>query len=371
MNRGQWPLPILTTYPGWASGYAFPPGTEAATDDAEGDGMDNAFEWLFGSNPLASDTSFLPQQLVRSLSAADYPAAIADYTEAVSKKPDYVKAFENRGQAYYATKKFEEASKDFREVEKLTEKPSPELFRLLGDTYYSMKKFVVAREYYDKVIAAGVKDKDVYFKRGMMQLEEEEFQGALTDFDNAKAAGENTVALYIKPGGSLLIRAPWFVPAYILLKYVESKAPWITRHREKLKNIKPDQTEQLVNEGDTIPFMGGELKVRTAESVKYSVTVSENELFVAGPGVPGSPPKITALTESWYLKEAKEYFEIRTRHLAGQYGDRLPQPGSISVRKMKRRWGTCRSNGAILFNRQLIKKDTSDHGGRCRQKCGG
>jgi predicted metal-dependent hydrolase len=170
-------------------------------------------------------------------------------------------------------------------------------------------------------------------------------------------SSRRTVALYIKPGGSLLIRAPWFVPAYILLKYVESKAPWITRHREKLKNIKPDQTERLLKDGDTIPFMGSELTVRTAEGMRNSITVSGKELLVAGPGIPGSPLKITALTEAWYLKEAKEYFEVRTRHLAGQYGDRLPQPASVSVRKMKRRWGTCRSNGAILFNRQLIKKD--------------
>lgn len=174
---------------------------------------------------------------------------------------------------------------------------------------------------------------------------------------NIVRSSRRTVALYIKPGGTLLIRAPWFVPAYILLKYVESKAPWITRHREKLKNIKPDQADMVLNEGDTIPFMGRVLKIRTSESLKNSVTQSENELLVAGPGVTDSPLKITALTEAWYLKEAKEYFEVRTRHLANQYGDRLPQPESVSVRKMKRRWGTCRSNGAILFNRQLIKKD--------------
>jgi predicted metal-dependent hydrolase len=170
-------------------------------------------------------------------------------------------------------------------------------------------------------------------------------------------SSRRTVALYIKPGGSLLIRAPWFVPAYILLKYVESKAPWITRHREKLKTIKPDQKELLINEGDTVPFMGSELTVRTSEAVRNSVTVSGNELLVAGPGITGSPLKITALTDAWYLREAKEYFEGRTRFLAGQYGDRLSQPVSVSVRKMKRRWGTCRSNGAILFNRQLIKKE--------------
>ncbi|MES2923567.1 MAG: LamG-like jellyroll fold domain-containing protein, partial [Verrucomicrobiota bacterium] len=68
---------IPSTYPGWASGYAFPLGTEASTYDADGDGMVNAFEWLFGSNPLAADSAFLPQPLVRTLTAAEYPAAIA------------------------------------------------------------------------------------------------------------------------------------------------------------------------------------------------------------------------------------------------------------------------------------------------------
>ena len=77
-------------------------------------------------------------------------------------------------------------------------------------------------------------------------------------------SSRRTVALYIKPGGSLLIRAPWFVPAYILLKYVESKAPWITRHREKLKHIKPDQTDLLLYEGDAIQYLGRELTIRTS-----------------------------------------------------------------------------------------------------------
>lgn len=70
-------LPVITTYPGWASGYAFPLGSEAATSDADDDGMANAIEWLFGSNPLLSDPSFLPQSTVRTLTTAEYPAAVA------------------------------------------------------------------------------------------------------------------------------------------------------------------------------------------------------------------------------------------------------------------------------------------------------
>jgi len=43
--------------------------------------------------------------------------------------------------------------------------------------------------------------------------------------------------------------------------------------------------------------------------------------------------------------------------LAALHSSLLPAPGPVNVRKMKRRWGTCHSNGAIWFNRELIKKE--------------
>jgi autotransporter-associated beta strand protein len=66
-----------TIYDGWALGYTFPPDQDDASDDVDSDGIANAFEWLFGSNPLVSDSSFLPQSAVRELTAAEYPAAVA------------------------------------------------------------------------------------------------------------------------------------------------------------------------------------------------------------------------------------------------------------------------------------------------------
>ncbi len=169
-------------------------------------------------------------------------------------------------------------------------------------------------------------------------------------------SSRRTVALYIRPGGTLLIRAPWYVPAYVLLKYVESKAPWISRHRDKLKEIRPDQAYTLINDGDKIPIMGRELTVRAHENSRNGTYVIGDEIHVFGSGAL-TPEKITVLIDNWYLKEAWDYFTERTQELVRLHGNLLPEPSSVSIRKMKRRWGTCRSNGAILFNRELIKKD--------------
>ncbi len=67
-------LPVVTTYPGWASNHVFPQDASASTADADNDGIANVFEWLFGSDPLSGDPSFLPQPLVRTVTAAEYPA---------------------------------------------------------------------------------------------------------------------------------------------------------------------------------------------------------------------------------------------------------------------------------------------------------
>jgi predicted metal-dependent hydrolase len=185
-------------------------------------------------------------------------------------------------------------------------------------------------------------------KRVMIASEEVEY--------NIIRSSRRTVALYIRPGGTLLIRAPWYVPAYVLLKFVESKAPWISRHRDKLKEIKPVQPSIIINAGDKIPFMGRELTVMVHENSRNATYLIEDVIHVSGPGI-FTPEKITGLIDNWYLREARNYFEERTKELVRLHANLLPEPASVSTRKMKRRWGTCRSNGAILFNRELIKKD--------------
>jgi predicted metal-dependent hydrolase len=57
------------------------------------------------------------------------------------------------------------------------------------------------------------------------------------------------------------------------------------------------------------------------------------------------------------MAEAKMYLPARTIELAAMHSDVLPRPENVMTRKMKRRWGTCHSNGTIWLNRELKKKD--------------
>ncbi len=169
-------------------------------------------------------------------------------------------------------------------------------------------------------------------------------------------SSRRTVALYVKPGGTVLIRAPWYVPVNLLMQFVRQKTTWIERQLMRMKDVRPPALPSSIEKGSVIPYMGSQVTVMATAGDRNSAVLKGNELHLTLAGAV-SAERITALAESWYLREAKRYFTSRTAVLAALHSSLLPAPGPVNVRKMKRRWGTCHSGGAIWFNRELIKKE--------------
>jgi predicted metal-dependent hydrolase len=169
-------------------------------------------------------------------------------------------------------------------------------------------------------------------------------------------SSRRTVALYVRPGGTLQVRAPWYVPVSLLMQFVKQKSRWIERHLSGGRNASPPSGQQLIVNGSTIPFMGRQITVKVTAGSRNRALLKDDELLLTLSGET-SGEKITAVTDAWYHQQAKAFFPRRTLEMAAIYRTKLPEPRNISVRKMRRRWGTCHSNGNIWFNRELIKRD--------------
>ena len=169
-------------------------------------------------------------------------------------------------------------------------------------------------------------------------------------------SSRRTIALYVRPGGTLQIRAPWYVPIYSLMQFVQQKTGWIMRQRQKISRQEPATEIKQLHDGSLIPFLGREIIIRLRPDAKTTVELNDGELII-GSATGVTTEKLMALVDRWYLREAKKYFTSRTHELADIHHDTLPPPRSVSVRRMKRRWGTCRTGGDIMFNRELMKMD--------------
>lgn len=58
----------------WKSQYTFPPGKEKPEDDADGDGINNVFEYYFGSNPTSAGSGNKPTETTVNSGGQNYPA---------------------------------------------------------------------------------------------------------------------------------------------------------------------------------------------------------------------------------------------------------------------------------------------------------
>jgi len=169
-------------------------------------------------------------------------------------------------------------------------------------------------------------------------------------------SSRRTVALYVRPGGTLLIRAPWYVPVNLLLQFVHRKTSWIEQQIIRLKDAKPVGEALPITDKGIVPFMGKELTVKVIDGSHRSAAATDGQLILTV-NREATPEYLSEMTEAWYLREAKAYMRLRTAELAAMHSGKLPAPSAVNVRKMKRRWGSCNSNGTILLNRELIKKD--------------
>ena len=169
-------------------------------------------------------------------------------------------------------------------------------------------------------------------------------------------SSRRTVALYVRPGGTLMLRAPWLVPAGVLMRFAAGKAGWIEKQLNRLKGVTLPGTPVTVSDGSRLPFMGSELSVQVMRGSARRARHDQERLILTAREGDG-PSELSGIAEAWYLREAKSYLPVRTRELATAHSSLLPTPGPVSVRKMRRRWGTCHSGGAIWLNRELMKKD--------------
>ena len=103
-------------------------------------------------------------------------------------------------------------------------------------------------------------------------------------------SSRRTVALYVKPGGTLLVRAPWYVPVSVLMHFVRQKTVWIERQMKRLKDVKPAGETTLVSDGSVIPFMGSQVTVKVTAGNRTTAVLDENSLLltIAGEITPGN-----------------------------------------------------------------------------------
>ncbi len=163
-----------------------------------------------------------------------------------------------------------------------------------------------------------------------------------------------TMALYVEKGKPAELRVPGYCAWSDVHGFLVTKLDWLLNAQAEVDARPSVPLNRYVPDGQ-ITFLGRQLSLRLTKS-RYAVTVRQgNEVLVACRS-PDRPDLVEKQILNWYRREAEVLFSERINHINQSFRDSV-NPGGLSVRKMKARWGSCSSRGDICLNLWLIKAE--------------
>ncbi|MBN2186613.1 MAG: M48 family metallopeptidase [Dehalococcoidia bacterium] len=132
---------------------------------------------------------------------------------------------------------------------------------------------------------------------------------------------------------------------------LESKERWISSNLARCGNFQSPYAEKELGSGDTVPYIGRDLKLvkRENHSEVDSVALEGNTLAVSP--ILFRNGTLELALEHWYRAEAARLIGERAHKLSAQMSVSYK---SITIRGQKTRWGSCSHKKNLSFNWKLL-----------------
>lgn len=159
------------------------------------------------------------------------------------------------------------------------------------------------------------------------------------------------------PDGRVAVESPRDRSEDDLARVLSRRARWIAKQRIRFEQYQPLPAPRQYISGETPRYLGKQSRLRVRQGSAESVKLSGGFLCAMVGDVRGVG-RVRALVESWYKARAEDVFERRVQACH----DRVKRSGIpfpvLRIRKMRTRWGSCRSRGVVTRNSELIRLPT-------------
>lgn len=157
-------------------------------------------------------------------------------------------------------------------------------------------------------------------------------------------SNRHSIAIQVLPGGKIRVRAPYYVPEFVVRRFIKQKWEWIEKQREKQNHSVPE-VKRTYKEGEVYYYLG---KPYTLTFANVSViTLSENRLLYPRAIV----FRIQTELGNWYIKEAKR---VITACLQEQSKRMNATYASVRFSDTSSKWGSCGPDNKLQFNWRLV-----------------
>jgi predicted metal-dependent hydrolase len=175
------------------------------------------------------------------------------------------------------------------------------------------------------------------------------YEGNIIDFD-IEYRNRRTMAIHIRPPGTVLVYAPIDSDEEKIRERVRSKGRWILKKMSEVSRLDPYEYKKDFADGELFLFLG---KNHTLKIVKNGRKIPKvffkDGIFYLETGE-YEIERLRQAMEKWYRKKAGSIVVDRVEVYAKKIGR---SPRSAKAKEQKRRWGSCTSKGDLYFNWRL------------------
>lgn len=165
------------------------------------------------------------------------------------------------------------------------------------------------------------------------------------EIDKLIRSKRRTIALIIERDGSFTVRAPLRAPTAAIETFIQQKADWITRTRDRMKSIEPILGKQYAD-GEKFLFLGSSFDLKLVGFQKHSLHFDSGFTLRRAAQTKGEQ-----VFTRWYKERALEIISERVKQYSQQYNF---APKQVKISSAKTRWGSCSPNGALNFTWRLV-----------------
>ena len=163
------------------------------------------------------------------------------------------------------------------------------------------------------------------------------------------------VRIEVLPSGHVQVLAPTGTGIERVVQIVQGKARWIARQQRYFEQFEPRATTREYLSGETHLYMGRRYRLKVhAVSDADGVKLAGPYLNLYCADAADTMAKLKLL-EAWYLERAERVFADVLDTMLKHKAFSNVRPRRLSIRTMRRRWGSCTPKGRITLNLQLIR----------------
>ena len=166
------------------------------------------------------------------------------------------------------------------------------------------------------------------------------------------AQERKTLSLTVRPDLQIIVKAPNNTSDDKIEEFFKRKWSWLEKQLEFFRQFQVSKTQKSYVSGESFLYLGRQYKLIVKKAGDDRLSLQQGRLYLYTTGKVRDGKKNKKIIEHWYRQRASCIFDERFEKMLKKFNyDDNP---TVSIRQMKRRWGSYTKNNRILLNPLLI-----------------